>query len=344
MEEEIWQWREDAVCDRIDKLILDLEMVGIVNETIDGSAESVERVRATLENMLSFIRVPGCIFAKLDFDWVDALQIMRDISMNKWVGYTLEDKRDVIAILDEHMAEAVENINDPLDALKKYIAKTGLGSFSNDEYEALLKKLRKESYDQTESNFKDKLKKEIDELAYTTKANMLKNIWKNTTGVDSIKAWMQKWNMSVVWAMPELSEHFATLLSIGRNERVDISCIENAIAAIQTADLSELSDKDALDMKFVENVSSDKNKDLILPHIDALKKYVAKSYPDASSWPSNTIGIRKLTEKYVRENLRAEVGDKAKAKVSSFNEIQLRKTLERILENCVDACSIVLDE
>lgn len=344
MEEEIWQWKEDAVCDRIDKLILDLEMVGVVNKAVNGSAESVEKVRSTLENMLSFMRIPGSVYAKLDFDWFDALQAMRDISVNKWVGYTLDKKRAVIAVLDSHISKAVENINNPFDALKKYITKTDLGSFSNDEYEVLLKKLRKESYDQTESNFKDKLKKEIDELAYTTKVNTLKNIWKNSTGTDSIKSWSLNRNMPIGWAMPELSEHFAVLLSIERNERVDINCVENAIAEMRSADLTELGDKNSLNVKFVENVSSGKNKDSILPHIDDLKKYISKSYPNVSSWQSNIVSIRKLTEKYVCENLRAEVGDKAKAKVSDYSETQLRSILGKILENCIDACSIVLDE
>lgn len=340
MEEEIWQWQEDAVCDRIDKLILDLEMVGVINKTLNISAASVEKVRSTLENMLNFIRIPGCVYAKLDFNWFAALEAMRDISVNKWVSYTHEEKKTVITVLEQHMAEAVENINNPVDVLKKYIAKTGLGIFSNDEYESLLKKLRKESYDQTESNFKDKLKKEIDELAYTKKVTALKNMWCSATATASI----QQWCMPVVWAMPELSAHFTTLLSIERNERADISCIENAIATLQAADLSGLNHKESLDAKFVENVSSEKNNDLILPHIDELKKYIAASYPYMTGWQSNIVAIRKLTEKYIRENLKAEVGDKAKTKVSAYSEQQLRKTLEKILENCIDACSIVLDE
>ena len=344
MEEEIWQWKEEAVCDRIDKLILDLEMVGVVNKTINGSAASVEKVRSTLENMLNFIRVPGSVYAKLDFEWFDALQVMRDISVNRWVGYTFDEKKAVISILEKHMEEAVENINNPLDALKKYIAKTGLGTFSNEEFETLLKKLHKESYDQTESNFKDKLKKEIEELAYTTKANTLKKLWKNATGQDTVKHWSQTWTMPVVWALPELSSHFATLLSLERHERVDISCLDSAIAAMLDTDLSVLSDKNLLELKFVENVSSDKNMDLLLPHIGELKKYIAKSYPYPSSWQSNIINIRKLAEKFVRQNLKAEVGDKAKTKISHYSEQKLRETLEKILENCIDACSIVLDE
>lgn len=344
MEEEIWQWKEETVAEKIDKLILDLEMVGAVNKAVGGSAESVEKVRSTLENMLNFIRVPGSVYAKLDFEWVEALKAMRDISVNKWVGYGLEEKRAVITVLEQHMEDAVENINNPLETLKKYIAKTGLGVFSNDEYEILMKKLPKDSYDQSESNFKDKLKKEIDELAYTAKTNMLKNIWKNATGTDSIKDWSIKRTMPVVWALPELSEHFTVLLSVECNERVDTGRIENAITAISAADLSDLIREDALNIKFVEYVSSGKNKDLILPHIDELKKYLTKAYPYISSWQSNIVNIRKLTEKYIRENLKTEVGDKAKTKISGYSENQLRKALEKILENCIDACSIILDE
>ena len=344
MEAEIWQWKEEAVCERIDKLILDLELVGVVNKAINGSAESVERVRANMENMLSLIRVPGCVYAKLDYEWIDALLAMRDISVNKWVGYSLDEKRKVIEVLKQHMETAVENLNNPLDALKKYIIKMRLGTFSNDEVETLLKRIHKESYDQTESNFKEKLKKEIDELAYSTKVNMLKNIWKASTGTNSVKEWSAKWSMPVIWAMPDFSMHFGTLLSLERHERVDVVCLDNAISALSGANLDVLSNKATLDTRFVENVSSDKNKELILPHIDALKCYVAKTYPYPSSWSPNIVKVRLLVEQFVREKLKAEVGDKAKSKVSGYSEQKLRETLEKILDNCIDACSIVLDE
>ena len=73
------------------------------------------------------------------------------------------------------MEVVVDNLNNPLDALKKYILKMRLGTFSNDEVETLLKRIHKESYDQTESNFKEKLKKEIDELAFCLYDNTVLN-------------------------------------------------------------------------------------------------------------------------------------------------------------------------
>ena len=138
--------------------------------------------------------------------------------------------------------------------------------------------------------------------------------------------------------------HFGTLLSLERHERVDVVCLDNAISALSGANLDVLSNKATLDTRFVENVSSDKNKELILPHIDALKCYVAKTYPYPSSWSPNIVKVRLLVEQFVREKLKAEVGDKAKSKVSGYSEQKLRETLEKILDNCIDACSIVLDE
>ena len=173
---------------------------------------------------------------------------------------------------------------------------------------------------------------------------LLKKIWEDATGTDTVKAWNQKWSMPAAWALPELSAHFSALLSVERNERVDISCLDNAILSLQNTSLSDLNDKSTLDMKFVENVSSEKNKDLLLPHIDDLKKYLVKNYPYPSSWQSNIINIRKSVEKYVHENLKDEVGDKAKAKASQYSEKKLREMMDKILDNCIDACSIVLDE
>ena len=45
LEEEKWQWREQEVTDAAGKLTLDLTLVGVVNEVLEGSAESVEKVK-----------------------------------------------------------------------------------------------------------------------------------------------------------------------------------------------------------------------------------------------------------------------------------------------------------
>lgn len=344
LEEEIWQWKEESVCDRIEKLVLDLEMVGIVNKTISGTAESVEKVRSNLDNMLNFIRIPGCVYEKLGYEWIDALRAMRDISTNKWVGFDTEAKMAAINALETHMAIAVENLNNPISVLKKYIAESGLGTFSAEEYEGLLKKLQKESYDQTESNFKANLKKEIAELAYSTKVKKLQQIWKDASGFDTIKVWSQEHLMPVVWAIPGLSEHFATLLSIERKERVDFSRLDNSITALSGADLSILKDEKHLNECFVKNVSSEQNRDLILPHMDELKKYICQRHPYPSGWQSSIIDIRNLAERFIKENLRTEVGDKAKAKAAEYNEQELRAMLGKILDNCIDACSIILND
>lgn len=339
LEEEIWQWREEKVEETTHKIVLDLRLVGIVNKAIDGSAESVEKTKETLANYLGYIKVPGCVFAEVDETWASSVQILYDISINKWVGYDDNEKLQIVDLLEKNCDEAIEKVGNPISVLKNYIQKKQMGTFSEAEYDAILNSLPKESFTQTESNFRENIRKKIEELGYVKKVRNLQTIWKIKTHTDTIDAWTNDYQTPAVWVIPELGKTFATLGAVERNERVDVGRIENAITNMQEADMTIMADKTAIDKQFIINITSDKYVDMLMPQVNELRSKISNSYNYPNSWPANIVQIRKIAEGIVLDTVR----NKAKLRVSEMGEKELREKIETVLNNSSEACMIIIE-
>lgn len=294
----------------------------------NGSAESVEKTKETLSNYLGYIKIPGCVYSELPDAWSPAVQCLFDISINKWIGYSTEEKIAVLDILEAHCSEAINNVDNPLDVLKSYITRKGLGSFSDTEIEAILSALPNEAFTQTESNFKANIRKKIEELGYTKKVRALQSTWKASTQFDTITAWTETYQTPPAWVSPDLVSAFSTLRSIERNERLDITRIESAIIELQEADLSVMTDCSKIDKAFIINIASEKHVGLLLPQVSSLRKKIAQSYQDPNTWPTNIVSIRRIVEKDILNAIRAE----AKQRASKMTEAQLREKVEKLLE------------
>ena len=323
-----------------------MTLVGVVNDVLEGSAESVEKVKDTLSNYLDYIRIPGCVYASLPDSWAGTVAVLHDLSANKWVSYGTDEKAAVIKELELHMAEAIDNIAHPITVLKAYIERNGMGSFSDAEYNDILQALPKEPFEQTEHNFKSNIRNKIKDLAYSKKVNHLLAAWKERTGVENVSSWTTKYTMPIVWAMPECGNLFSVISSLEKNERIDDIRLDNAINSIENADFSMLSDQSEIDRRFIMNVASVKYLGILLPHVKELKNKIQNSgYRNYAHWNSDLVSIRPIVEKYIVTDLKSEVSDKAKKRINDINDLdQLKKQLERILDQSSEACLLLLDE
>ncbi len=346
LEEERWQWRENEVIEATGRLSLDLHLVGVVNSVLEGNAESAEKVKDTLSNYLSYMKVPGCVYISLNEKWATTVGYLYDISINKWVGFSSEEKQKIIADLQENMTVAIENITHPISVLKGYISKVGLGSFSDDEYEEILKELPSEQYSQTEHSFKQNIKGKINDLDYSKKTKKLSSLWKDKTGTKDIATWTKKYMMPVMWVMPQYSTVFDVLIALGKNERVDMTQLENVLSSIEEADLQVLSSQDEIEQFFIVNVASEKYLSLLRPHIDEVKNAIQEAgCRDYYRWNSDIVKIRKIVEDFIVNDLKSEVSDKAKKRISNMKRVdELKNELNRLIEKSSEACLILLDE
>ena len=346
LEEERWQWRESEVIEATGRLTLDLHLVGVVNGVLEGNAESAEKVKDTLSNYLSYMKIPGCVYTSLSEKWADTVGHLYDISINKWVGYSSDEKQNIIADLQENMSAAIENITHPISVLKGYVIKMGLGSFSDDEYEEILKELPSEQYSQTEHSFKQNIKAKIKDLDYSKKTKRISSLWKDKTGTKDIAAWTKKYMMPVAWVIPQYSTLFDVLFALGKNERVDMTQLENALNSIEAADLQILSSQAEIERLFIINVASEKYLGLLKPHIDDIKNVIQDAgCRDYYRWSSDIVKIRKIVEDYIVNDLKSEVSDKAKKRISKMKTVdELANELNRLIEKSSEACLILLDE
>lgn len=346
LEEEKWQWREKEITESASKLTLDLTLVGVVNNALDGSAESVEKVRETLSNYLDYISIPGCVYASMDDDWAKTVSTLHDLSANKWISYDVEKKNAIIDELEQHMSDAIDNIAHPINVLKSYINKNGLGQFSNEEYEDILKSLPKEPYEQTEHSFKSNIKNKITDLAYSKKVNSFMSTWKEKTGVENVSSWTKQYVMPINWAIVNCGSIFSVVSALEKHERVDDIRLDNAITSIDSMDFSILSDREELDKQFIINVSSEKYVGLLMPHISELKSKIQENgLRNYAYWNNELVRIRPIVEEFIAKDLKSEVSDKAKKRVDEINDINLlKKRLEKILDKSAEACLLLLDE
>lgn len=346
LEEEKWQWKEREVTEATSKLTLDLILVGVVNSVLGGSAESVEKVKETLSNYLDYIRIPGCVYASLTDSWAGTVATLHDLSANKWASYGDDEKNAVIKELEQHMAEAIENIAHPLAVLKTYIERNEMGTFSDAEYDDILQALPKEPFGQTEHNFKSNIRNKIKDLAYTKKVNQLMAAWKASTGVENVSSWMSNFTMPIAWVMPDCESLFTVISSLEKNERIDEVRLDNAAISMESADFTVLSDQPEIDRRFIENVASEKFISILLPHVQDLKNKIQNSgHRNYANWNRELVSIRPIVQKYISTDLKAEVSDKAKKRVKEISNLdQLKKQMEKILDQSSEACLLLLDE
>lgn len=345
LEEERWQWREDEVTKVTAKLVLDLKLVGVVNSALDGQAESVEKVKTTLANYLDYIRIPGFVYEELPDEWSKSVGMLHNIAIGKWIGYSESEKLDSISELELHAKEAFNNIAHPVAVLKFYIESRDMGRFSDIEYNDILLSLQNESYSQTEQNFQTAIRNKINELDYTKKVNSVLEVWHSKTDTKNILEWTMKYKMPIVWVIPEQEAVCLAISAISNNERIDVNKLENVLSIIEKADLQPLNNSDTINKSFIVNVSSEKYYHLLLPHVDELKSKIQNSgYMDYLSWNKELVQIRKITEEFIKNDLRDEVSGSAKKKASQMSEDQLRSQLTRLLNSSPEACLFILNE
>jgi hypothetical protein len=295
LEEERWQWQESEVTDATDKLTLDLTLVGVVNEAIDGTAESVEKIKETLSNYLDYISIPGCVYVSMPDAWAHTVSTIHNISLNKWITYSNDEKVEVISELEKYLCDAIENISHPLNVLKLYISKNNLGTFSDEEYNEILAALPKEPFEQTEHNFKTNIINKIKELAYTKKVSETKSLWKEKTGLENVSVWTANNSMPITWVMPHCGSMFSLILALENNERVDESRLYRVLTEIEKTDFSILSNQSEIDKQFVVNVASEKYLSILIPHIKDIKSKIQnRGFKNYSSWSQNLVSIRSI--------------------------------------------------
>ena len=344
LQEEVWQWKEQDVKDKLVLLTLDIRLVGKVNDVINGTAKSVEKLRNIFENKLNNIKVPGVVYKNLNCSYNEAINFICEISNNKWVGMGVDEKCGVLDTFENKLDDAIKNIENPRDVLKSYLETKG-SKLSFDEVDEVLNRLNIDSFAQSENNFNANINKILFELEYLKMKNKVITLWQNKTATDDISYWCIKWMIPIYWVMPNKTDVFNILFLLKQGDRVDINNIEMVINSLSNDDYSVLSNVFEINKAFLSYVTSDKYETLLLPHIDEVKEKIRSIISrDVVIWHQKIVEIRILTEKYISSELKSEIINKAKQKLSKLSDAQLRTEITKLLDSSTEACLLMIEK
>lgn len=343
-EEEKWQWKEDDIADNLSPVIADMNLIGIVNSVFDNKAQTVEKTCGSLADFFDNVLVPGCVYEIFDEEWVKAVEALYNISCNKWNSYSIDEKQQIIKLLKDNVENAAENLRHPLNILKRYMVYKKMPMLTEAEYADVLHSLQRQSYKQTEYSFNAAIKNKLNSIETSKKEKELLEIWEEKTHTTGVRDWTDKYVMPITWATD--CSATAVISAVRSQERVDKSRLDSALAELKQANLSDLCDKKKLDRIFICNVAAEKYVEMLIPHVDEIKQKIRQSgYYDCARWTTNIAAIRKITEKFIVNDLKTEVSEKAKQKVDKITDVAgLKAKLNKLLELSPEACLIILDE
>lgn len=344
LQEEVWQWREEDVSERLGLLLQDVKLVGIVNAALGGNAKTVEKTKDILEHKFKYIKIPGIIFETAGEQWSSAVKNLHLISQNKWVSYDITTKSAIIFDLEKNIGEAWRNITDSKEVLGKYLLRLK-HEHTNNELMDILSKLSEESYLQSENNFKTNIINIQNELEYTKKVTKLKEIWTKRSNRKDIYEWCNVNGLPLIWLIPDKDDLITTLKQYKNNERIDFVRLNNAISELTNNEMEIINDPEAINKCFIENVSSEKYVSLLLYKVDDIKTYLKNNISrDVISWSNNTSLVRKEVTKYIQSNLLPEIIEKVKKRLAEMSEKEIRDKVSKLLKESPETSLILLED
>ena len=347
MEEEKYQWTEEKVVSELAKVYLDLELIKV---TSDGFKEweffTVEKVKTTLFNYFSNLKVPLCVYESAEEEWFGTIEYLVDISLNKWIGFDNETKQSIIEAISKNIGDVVYNLQFPVFSLKKYLRKNGMGSLSDADCQDVLASLPNEGIFQKEPAFKNLVKSILSELELNRKIDQLKEQWLLIANNKPIDAWIREKSLPIEWVLPDKKEMTDTLLRIVSNKSVSNESIDHALIDIKSGDYGVLQNNLALDEIFLENVSSKEYIDALSPYVSDIKKTIRdKGYRDPQLWSQNIVKIRDIVKSFMMSDLKHEIFENAKKRIEGIKKgEELQKILLELLEQSPEACMTIMSK
>lgn len=333
LQEEVWQWHIEDVASRLSLLGLDLKLVGLVNAAQKTQAKTVEKVRDNLTIALRNIKVPACIFEKEKVAWYPTLLDAIHISTNAWPGYSIDQKTDVLARFEKELKLVLDTLQAPLEILSAYLSSNGL-QVEIEEQQQILNSLRCDSYMQSEEAFMASVKRELSKLNYSKLASEISACWREVSGCDDVLSWSESNGIPAIWLYPDKEDVFVTLLQLEKKERVDVGKMELVLNELRTNDFSALKNIEKINLCLLEQLASVACKDILVPHMNELKNYLKTKYHgQVWSYRNNVPTLQHLVQTFITSYLQKDVVTKVETKLRKMNEDQLRKTLQKVLQN-----------
>lgn len=328
----IYNWTEEEVAGRLQRLTLDYRLIAGLNRIMNGKRKSVSEIERELKNCFEHMKVPGQVIETLQKEWLPGLRWLYHISTGGWRHDNDEEKQTSLNCLGDAQT-AYRYVSDSVVLLAEYLCKLGK-EVSDTELQQIFDALPPANYGTSEIMFERAVQAELEKIAYGRDRKELLQLWEQGSGYKTVREWCNAHEIPVQWLMEQdvARTCMQTLKTVQNGQRVGQEQLKTALAFFRQFDFSFLQQSEKIRQCWQQKLGVDCVEEFFADQQEILKAVRARYGDDVCGWEYRATDIRGLVQEFSRRKAREQYGERVRASVSKMNDGELRARVLRLLQ------------
>lgn len=340
MQGQVSTWTEQEVGEKLETLSIEYRAVAELNKALNTNKKNIKQVSDEIKNAFDNMKIPGSIIEMMRYSWIPTLKAMHSISTTQWIKIEKIEQLAYIDLIAKDGATAWGNAVSPRSVLQEYMSIKGFNC-TETELDEILNALKPARYDLPKADFENRIKEQLNKIAYNRDKVRINELWKLQSGFDTVTAWCNKWTVPIQWvASDEELEAIEILYSIQSGRIVNNLALHNATRFFENNTITALKDKtkinDAFFAQIGENyrVAFESNITILISRLKTNRMLTSDVY----SWAHKIKYIKECIDEF----LRVKYCEEAKQKVKDMDANRLKEKVIELLEKNPDLYSIFI--
>ena len=346
MQNAIYTWTEDQVREKLPDIVSDYRYLDALNKAMGKEYHSAEDARRDLTNLFRFLRLSMAAIENSGALWYLALSILREVSKRGTAHMTPEERAVHVAELVENGQKAMDCLRDGKPALAEILDARKI-EYTEEELDSVYAGFKDMSCDATLSQFDKELQRQIDKIDAARNRILLKERWRMLSGEDTVRSWCKTHNAPLLWIVTrDLQKAIDTLIDVQNETRTVNQSVVSAIEVLNRIDPLLLTDDKKIAAALLETIGEE-YRPILEDERDratVMTKAKMKLGNDMSAWTSAELSaLQRILKEFEREKAKKEKLERAKERVLTMDERELRNHVRTFIERHPEYCDIVLD-
>lgn len=339
MQGAIYTWTEEQVKEKLVDVAEQYEFLEAIGNVMGTTYHSIEAAKKDLENLFSFLRVPMIAIAELNKPWFSALQVLYNVAFTDVTRLCAEDRETAVLALEQHGVLAKDCLQNGKPILEEILNSRNI-ECTQDELAAVYAGLKDLNCNTTLTQFNKDLDAQIYKISFARNKSTLLEIWRSTTGEDSIKKWCNSHDVPLMWIIPkELTKTFSTLLDVQNGNYTVDAAVTSAIHSLQKMDKGILTDNNCIEKAFIALIGSEYSLLWDANRTAIITEAKIKIGNDMSTWTAADLTtLQGILKRLQQEKAKKEKLVGAKNDVLTMKESVLRDRVTAFLDTHPEFC------
>ena len=346
MQNAIYTWTEEQVREKLPDIVSDYRYLDALNKVMGKEYHSAEDAKRDLTNLFRFLRLSMAAIENSGASWYPALFILREVSKRGTAHMTPEERAAHVAVLVENGQKAMDCLRDGKPALAEILDARKI-EYTEEELDSVYAGFKDMSCDATLSQFDKELQRQIDKIDAARNRILLKERWRMLSGEETVRSWCKTHNAPLLWIVTrDLQKAIDTLIDVQNGARTVNQSVVNAIEVLNHIDPALLTDDKKIAAALLETIGEE-YRPILEDERDratVMTKAKMKLGNDMSAWTSAELSaLQRILKEFEREKAKKEKLERAKERVRTMDERELRNHVRTFIERHPEYCDIVLD-